>query len=316
MTTVKRSEKGLQKLADQLIEQRATLPRSRRGGIEIRHRRYKPGQSLMLVNMRVALLTGLPLCEYTCKKPTVIHELYSKEHGTWMTDLPCELVQMHDELAKHARGTVLVGGLGLGILPRMVAQMERVKRVVVVEQDQRVVDLVWPLLEPQLLGKGEVRVADIHSFEPKRKEFTVALLDTWQNTSEMTWVFDVVPLRRRFRHAIRSIHCWQEDAMLSQVSRHLFGIAAIREAEDIKSPACAHSYAFVKGLDRMHIKRHRYMPGSDSLKQLASIEEARMANYRDRAVYWAASLFLHHVGSPQWERMFGDAWDEAIKARE
>jgi hypothetical protein len=33
-------------------------------------------------------------------------------------------------------------------------------------------------------------------------------------------------------------------------------------------------------------------------------------------VYWAASLFLHHVGSPQWERMFGDAWDEAIKARE
>jgi hypothetical protein len=316
MTTHKRSATGLQKLADQLIEQRATLPRARRGGIEIRHRKYKPGQSLMLVNMRVAVLTGLPLCEYTCKKPTVIHELYSKEHGTWMTDLPCELVQMHDELARHARGTVLVGGLGLGILPRMVAQKEKVKRVVVVERDQRVVDLVWPLLEPQLLGKGEVRVADIQSFEPKRREFTVALLDTWQATSEMTWVHEVVPLRRRFRSAIRVVHCWQEDAMLNQVSRHLFGIAAIREADDIKSPACAHSYAFVKGLDRMRIERHRYTPSENSLAQLASIEEARAANYRDPSVYWAASLFLHHVGSPQWERMFGDAWDEAIKARE
>jgi len=153
------------------------------------------------------------------EEPLRVHELVHDDHGLWMTDLPEELNQiaelMHDV---DPKGSVLVGGLGLGITAKTLVTRQGVTDVTVVERDRHVVKLC--------ARKGyRVAVSDIGKYlRATRERFDYYLLDTWQGTSESTWWGQVMPLRRVIRQrwgAGPVVHCWAEDIMLGQVVRTL-----------------------------------------------------------------------------------------------
>lgn len=104
------SKRYLQMLAATLMQQRHEFCTDMVGQYSIRRQWYEAGASLPVVSMRDALFAGLPQTDLEAKGPTCIHVLDGPE-GTWMTDLPCELVQMYLQLAKYASGRVLIGGL-------------------------------------------------------------------------------------------------------------------------------------------------------------------------------------------------------------
>lgn len=300
--------RSIQTLARKLMAEKVTIPESLRDGFTIRHTEYRKGDHLMLVNHRVSILSGLPYCEYICEAPTTVVELLSEEHGTWMTDMPIELVQMHMELARHARGNVLIGGLGLGIVAKMCAQKTSVKKVVVVEREAEVINAVWPHIQPHLKGKGEIVHADLNEFHVPPKHFSYGLFDTWQGTGEMVWTSEVVPLRRRFAQKIGRILSWQEEVMFNQMIRPLYRATAL-DPENYKG--IPHYYAFGKAVDKLAVQVEKVPSDLSPPERFMESEKALSKNAQHPLIKALLGMFLYEVGLPHWERTFGSYWDES-----
>jgi len=81
---------------------------------------------------------------YNFLKPAQMTEL--KIRGkTWMIDAP-EYVWMLQSFAEQSTGTVLVAGLGLGIVLNYLVRNPKVTNIIVMELEQDVMDLIMPLL--------------------------------------------------------------------------------------------------------------------------------------------------------------------------
>jgi hypothetical protein len=192
------TKEQLIRLAKRLVRERVDIPDGTVGAYSVESRECK---NPFIVNFRDQIFTGLPQCDYPGS--VQIHELKGPE-GTWMSDQPCELVQMHRELAVHARGDVLIGGLGLGLVARMAAAKRSITRITVVERQPEVIALVGPYLKDP---KIRIVHADIHEYSKRADiKHDVALLDTWQSTGEFCWQEDVVPLRRALYGKVKRVH--------------------------------------------------------------------------------------------------------------
>jgi hypothetical protein len=204
------------------------LPVGRHGTAQIKHRIIKAGERVPIVGMRQALTRGVTPTFGRVETPLRIHELHEDGVGMWMTDLPEELNQIQEMLATvKPRGSVLVGGLGLGLVADAVVRLPAVTAVAVVERSADVIALCAPSGHQWADVRADYRVvlADIRAhLETNGDRHDHYLLDTWGGTSESTWWEDVFPLRRviRQRHGARpKIHCWAEDIMLGQIFRTL-----------------------------------------------------------------------------------------------
>ena len=96
---------------------------------------------------------------------------------TWMVDDPLHWMGMQD-LAKAARGSVLVGGLGLGLVVHALSTTPDVSKVKVVELNKDVAELVWPLV-PHV--GTELVVDDVMKviYESQTNRFDTIILDIW-----------------------------------------------------------------------------------------------------------------------------------------
>lgn len=199
------------------------LPPGKSGDFEVAHV-FKSGE-VPIIGWRQGLLRG--------KRPTMakVHMLrvtqLLEEGGVWMTDQPEELQQIAEAIVEaKPKGSVLIGGLGLGILATVVAQLPGVDRVVVVEQSPDVIKLCSPRLSNVAVVEADID-AYLLGCNRTRTSFDTHMLDTWRGTSESTWWEEVMPLRRRIRNgpAARSarVWCWAEDIMLGQCMRAAVG---------------------------------------------------------------------------------------------
>ena len=196
------------------------LPEASSGKVQIRHSIIKAGEKTPVVGMRQAFLRGTRPSSAVLSAPLRIHELVHEDHGMWMTDLPEELNQIEELLfTVKPTGSVLIGGLGLGILPMQVANRIEVSDVTVIELDEDVI---------KLCANGadfDVVEADITDYLRTTSEhFDFYLLDTWQGTNEGTWWEEVMPLRRLIRQRWGKrpvVHCWAEDIMQGQIFQAL-----------------------------------------------------------------------------------------------
>lgn len=75
-----------------------------------------------------------------------------------MRDDPLNWWNMKDH-AQHFFGDVLVGGLGLGLIVHCLCQVEDVKTITVIEQNQDVIDFVWKYM-PKETGKALAVIND------------------------------------------------------------------------------------------------------------------------------------------------------------
>lgn len=300
------TEKALLAKAAKLMAERIIIPEDRSGDVRIEHRRTDPGGSIPVVGLRESFYTGLPQCSLTFKDGVETTWLLSEEHGTWMSDMPCEIVQMERELVQRVSGNVLIGGLGLGILANMVSKRSKVRKIVVVENSPHVIKLVGPHMPRNV----EIVEADVHDFVKvlKKGEFGTALLDTWQSTGEWTWQTEVVPLRRVISNKIRATRCWQESVMRGQVIGMLGRVADLDEGI-LRRAATNHYYAFRCGVRDLGIRKKPRIDVGDG--DFASMMEIAQDNERDLNVQWLMRRFLVDVGTVWWERIFGRYWDEA-----
>jgi spermidine synthase len=117
---------------------------------------------------------------------------------------------MHRDLARYAHGNVLIGGLGLGILPRMLMNRKNVKSITVVESNPDVIGLVRSYVYRDFTDRSRINIiqADIHDYvrDLKPDVYDSALLDTWQDTGEWVWQTEVVPLKRTIAGKIPRIY--------------------------------------------------------------------------------------------------------------
>lgn len=187
------------------------------GRMRVRHRTLT-GET-PIVGWRQAVLRGVRPVKAMLKNPLRIHELVEDGRGVWMSDLPEELNQIHEAVHRaRPRGRVLVGGLGLGILPAVLRSIADVAEIVVVECSKDVIALC------RAPGYRVVR-ADLYRYlRDERTLFDCYMLDTWTGTGEIAWWREVLPLRRLIRRRqglTPTIHCWAEDIMWGQVKKTL-----------------------------------------------------------------------------------------------
>ena len=93
----------------------------------------------------------------------------------WMSLTPAELMTLRPG-TRMAKGRTLVAGLGLGHQLIEVSKRVQVKRVILVELDQELVDWILPRIRPHLKTRLDVHVGDAYEIIPKLSA-DVALID-------------------------------------------------------------------------------------------------------------------------------------------
>lgn len=204
-----------------------SIPEGTFGKVSVKHVVRPAGSELDTANMRCQLF-GQPNTKLRYEDETIWHVLEEEDRGVWMTDDPCEQVQMRDCL-KEAHGDVLVGGLGLGIAVKILDENLNVDSITVVEKSKDVIDLVWEANCKSIwkensngLASGEIIHADL--FEKLKewngtKVFDFAFYDIWQGDNEGVFFNTVIPLRKLSEEVIPNdnIVCWNEDVMRGQL---------------------------------------------------------------------------------------------------
>jgi hypothetical protein len=194
------------------------IPEGTSGPITISHKVEPPGTVLKSGNLRT-MVFGQKGKAITFPEETRWHFLSEEGHGIWMSDLPIEQRQ-HDEILAKAHGKVLVGGLGLGYAVVALAQMKRVKEIVVVERSADIIKLVWDATMAKVPERVPVSVvhADLFDYLKDRPRFfTWGFFDIWQGDGETTFHETVVPLRELAHGMVRTVECWNEDIMRAQL---------------------------------------------------------------------------------------------------
>jgi hypothetical protein len=299
-------------LAKRLMAKYTPLPLGSSGKFRIEQHLHPAGSQMFVVSMREALFSGLPKTDLTLSLPYLEQKLSDTDNGIWMTNLPCELVQMWRDFANHAYGRVLIGGLGLGVATSMCLRRPLVRTVTTVERSPDVIKLN-AINAP---GSGYFRTdlcvqADLFEYLKlvKSDQYDCALLDIWQGTGEWVWQTEVVPLLRLIQTRIPIIRCWQEAVMRGQVSLGLPRAADVPE-EMLYERATCHYYAFRKAVVDAGIRKVPRIGDPTDFANLFRIEEE---NRHDTNLRQFARQFLNSVGTPSWEKTFGLHWDAAYE---
>lgn len=204
------------------------IPEAEVGDHRIVHEHYPAGKVFELTNLRSRIFTGDQAAPVRFEHSTRWHRLeYSG--GVWMTDYPMEQYQ-HDQLLQDFSGRVLVGGLGLGYAANVLASMDAVTEVLVVEISSEVIQLVQPYLKDPA-GKVKVVEADILKFLAVQNEgevFDFGFFDTWQSDGETTFHDVVCPILTSaldcgWINKDENIRCWNEGVMRGQLANSIIG---------------------------------------------------------------------------------------------
>lgn len=114
--------------------------------------------------------------------PALYQERGPDEPGTgrwtetpWMSLTPAELMTLRPG-TRLAKGRTIVAGLGLGHQLIEVSRRPTVKRVILVELDQELVDWIMPQILPHMRKRPEIHVGDAYEIIPTLRA-DVALID-------------------------------------------------------------------------------------------------------------------------------------------
>ena len=79
----------------------------------------------------------------------------SEGQRVWFTDEPRQMYALAEVGLFRARGRVIVGGLGLGLIQHFLALNRNVTHVLTIERAPEVVSLVWPYVRSEKLHIGD-----------------------------------------------------------------------------------------------------------------------------------------------------------------
>ena len=118
--------------------------------------------------------------QFHSSRPIEVTVLSDRRGNVWMSDPPQERMMMHAS-AMRSRGSVLVGGLGLGIFPQYAAAVDGVTRFTIVERSVDVIALVEPILRRVLPVPFNIVHQPIETYLSECADrFDTIFLDTWE----------------------------------------------------------------------------------------------------------------------------------------
>jgi hypothetical protein len=303
------------KLIDRVLRYKLSLPKyqeCRNGRFSIVSTKIEPQQPITVVSWRQAIFEmGMGKARAVTLKldiPDITYHLKDDEYGTWMSNSFQELSQA-DVSIRAAKGKVLIGGLGLGVIAQLIAEKSNVSEITVVEKEKDLIDLIKPFLNPRI----NIIHADLFDYvkEIKRQQYNFAFLDIWQSTGEWSWQTMVVPLRRAIGTKITKVLCWQEETMTGQVASMLWRMADL----DVKPGyvSTQHYWVFREGVKYLRpVARIKPYDVTTSQEEFTKVLEIEEENKKDPMIQVMATLYLNHVGQPLWEKKFGKLWDETL----
>lgn len=138
-----------------------------------------------------------------------------------ITKSPYPQLQMSDtamewdtnqEFIEYAKGDVLIGGLGIGMIIIAIVNKPEVKSITVIESNKKVAEKIGELLEPHFNKKVTIIHADVYEWQPEQNYDTI-YMDVWPSICGDNWS-DMVLLGRDYRPYLNDggwFGCWRED---------------------------------------------------------------------------------------------------------
>jgi len=177
---------------------------------------WSPHRTFAYVNREYPALTRLQTAQgnregwVIFSTPVTIPILYEHRRGelkVWMSFTPMEVLTQKAAIRK-ATGDVLIGGLGLGYLLKRVAEKKSVKRIIVVEKSDELLDWYGRELCEQVAEESgtpvEVICDDVLNQMGKHGDDVRHLVDIWPDYPN-----EYCYLSREWQAAIKSVkHFW------------------------------------------------------------------------------------------------------------
>jgi hypothetical protein len=116
-------------------------------------------------------------------QPLECRLLFDPEDRLWMSDTPQERIMMYNNSLRSG-GSVLVGGLGLGLYLQYAATgaVGQATRFTVIERSSVIVDIVKPTLSVSLPVPLEISMGDVMArlYGQPSERYDTIFLDTWE----------------------------------------------------------------------------------------------------------------------------------------
>jgi hypothetical protein len=122
--------------------------------------------------------------------------------GLYMSNTPAE-VRDHADFIGMASGSVLIAGLGLGMVVQALLDRGQCRRIVVVEKSQDVINLVAPCYQDP---RVEIVCEDIFQYRPT-EHFDYAWFDIWPEISGDNYP-EMKRLHSRFARSVTFRFSW------------------------------------------------------------------------------------------------------------
>lgn len=116
---------------------------------------------------------------------------------------------------RNAHGSVLIGGLGLGMIVLAIQDNLKVDSITILEKSEEVIQLVGDQLP--LNDKVQIINADVFEWKPpKDKKFNCIYMDIWNWINSDVYREEMLPLTRKYCHYLvsksvdpnRFMDCW------------------------------------------------------------------------------------------------------------
>jgi hypothetical protein len=204
------------------------IPEGTVGDFSVKHIHEKKDALLATTSARTLIYGGHDGHAVSYDHPTRWHELLEGK-GRWTSDLPIEQFQQRASIVGF-RGRVLVGGLGLGVVVRMLMANRNVSQIDVIEKSPEVIELVGKHVrrsDPRVrIHQGDLGeflwTMGSQAWRGKEPPWHYAFFDIWSSDNEHTFYNTVLPLRRMATPLVKyRITAWNEDIMRGQVQQAL-----------------------------------------------------------------------------------------------
>lgn len=133
-----------------------------------------------------------------------------KNGDTWMSITPSELLSQRTAF-RHARGHVLIGGMGMGWLARKVIALPKVKSVTVVEKDKGIAEFFSSSVSMSAPAGKRVNVVveDAYEFASRKLQgFNSILFDIWIGYGHARYDRKWLELKQKAREQKISAWAW------------------------------------------------------------------------------------------------------------
>jgi hypothetical protein len=131
----------------------------------------------------------------------------TEDDNTWMSDNMFE-VDSNLGAVDQARGDVLIGGLGIGMLPTLIK--DKVNSIDIVELSQDVIDLVFHQVATNKMNIIQDEIC--HYLTTTEKKYDLVCIDVWQNTFLPLW--DIEGMKGLAQRCLKpggTTWCWLEE---------------------------------------------------------------------------------------------------------